>query len=65
MREIYCKVCENCAKRCNFSLYDIETTVTKGNNVNGDIITWKCKEFDAIYVSNRGDSCHQNDIFFK
>lgn len=65
MEEIYCQVCENCIKQCNFSLYNLEKSITKGNNVNGEIITWKCTEFDPIFVSNRGDSCHQNDIFFK
>ena len=62
-KEIYCKICENCKKRCDFSQYDIEDSTEKGNCVNGDIFTWKCKNFEPIYVADRSCSC--NDVFFK
>ena len=65
MREIYCKVCGNCTKQCNFSQYDIEESTKRGSESNGDIITWKCKNFEPIFVSDRGLPCHCNDIFFK
>lgn len=65
MREIYCHVCENCTKQCEFSQYDIERSKVPGNNANGEIITWKCKNFEPIFVSDRGLPCHINDVFFK
>lgn len=61
-KKIYCDVCENCKKQCDFSQYDIETNTMNGNDVNGEIITWKCKNFDPIYVEERSHCC--NDIFF-
>lgn len=62
-KKIYCKICENCIKQCNFLQYDIEFNTTHGNCVNGDIITWKCKNFEPIYVEERSHNC--NDIFFR
>lgn len=62
-KEIYCKICENCKHKCNFSDYDIEYSTRIGNCVNGEIYTWKCKNFEPIYVAGR--SCSYNDIFFK
>ena len=61
-KKIYCKVCENCIKQCNFSQYEIENSSMEGNSVNGEIITWKCKNFVPIHVEDR--HCNYNDIFF-
>ena len=61
-KKIYCKICENCKKQCDFLQYDIECSIQKGNDVNGEITTWKCTNFDPIYVEERSHSC--NDIFF-
>ena len=60
--KIYCEICKNCIKQCNFSQYDIKISTHHGNDVNGEIITWKCENFVPIYVAERSRSC--NDIFF-
>ena len=62
-KEIYCKICENCKHNCDFSDYDIEFSSVFGNCVNGEIFTWKCKNFEPIYVADRSYS--YNDKFFK
>ena len=61
-KKIYCKICENCKKQCDFLQYDIECSTRQGNDVNGDITTWKCVNFEPIYVEERSHHC--NDIFF-
>ena len=61
-KKIYCEICKNCKKQCGFLQYDIELSVKNGNDVNGEITTWKCKNFEPIYVEVRSHSC--NDIFF-
>lgn len=62
-KKIYCKICENCKKQCDFSDYDIEYSTRVGNCVNGDILTWRCKNFEPIFVADRSYS--YNDKFFK
>ena len=61
-KKIYCKICENCKKQCDFLQYEIECSIQKGNDVNGEITTWKCVNFEPIYVEERSRS--SNDIFF-
>ena len=61
-KNIYCKVCENCIQQCNFSQYEIESSISHGSGVNGEIITHKCKNFAPIHVDDKRRNW--NDFFF-
>ena len=61
-KKIYCEICKNCIKQCDFSHYELENTTEKGNSVNGEIITWKCINFVPKVV--REKKYAYNDIFF-
>lgn len=47
----YCNyICSNCKTQCNGTLKDIQTTIYK------DTTTWKCSNFNPIYIAVREKS---------